>query len=101
VTILPLTAHAARRMAERNITAPMVAAVLRCGDVVPGTEDGTISHRLCGLRVVTSVEHGVIITVCAERSCPAEPGPKRRARLAGQLRRKYSREARLYNGMNW
>lgn len=98
---LPLTLHAQRRMHERDITTPMVATVVQCGTVEPGTEDGTACLRLCDLRVVASIEHGVIITVCASRPHPAKPGPKRLARIPGQERRRFEREARRSGSKGW
>lgn len=97
---LPLTLHAQRRMHERDITTPMVAAVLLSGACVPEA-DGTASYRLCGLRVLVSVEHRTIITVCARRPYPAKPNPKRLARVPGQERRQYEREAKRSGSKGW
>lgn len=92
--MLPLTRHARERMEERGITATMVAAVVHCGEVSPGGEPGTVCHSLCGLRVLSGAEVPVVITAWAERPHPADPGPKRRARLPGQMRRRIEREER-------
>lgn len=98
---LPLTLHACRRMRERDITAPMVAAVLLSGSSEPAAGDGAVCYRLCGLRVLVSIEHRTIITVCASRPHPAKPGPKRLARMPGQERRRHEREARRSGSKGW
>lgn len=97
---LPLTAHAARRMAERDITMPMIRACLAHGEHRPGSQPGTASLHLCGLRVVVGLA-GTIITVSAHRPHPSRPGPKRLARMLGQERRRYEREARRSGSRGW
>lgn len=87
-------------MAERDITAPMVAAVVRCGSPRPGIAPGTIDHTLCGITVVTGWD-GAVITAFTRRQVKAKPNPKRLARLPGQTRRSYEREAKRSGARGW
>ena len=87
-------------MAERDITVPMVAAVVHCGSPQPGIAPGTTHYSLCGITVVTGWD-GTVITAFDRRPAKPKPGPKRSARIPGQLRRKFAREARGERGMYW
>lgn len=98
--MLNLTQHAQERMDERDITIPMVAAVVLSGVPCMGIIPSTRHWNLCGITVV--VRAGRIITVWDRAGRPkGRISPKRLARIPGQLRRKYSREHRTYSGCNW
>lgn len=99
--MLNLTQHAQERMDERDITIPMVAAVVLSGVPCRGIIPSTRHWNLCGITVVSG-SNGYIITVWDRDGRPkGRISPKRLARIPGQLRRKYSREQRIYSGFNW
>lgn len=98
--MLYLTSHARARMAERDITAPMIAAVIVAGQARPGIGPGITYIELCGITVVAD-RAGRIVTILSRRPPKGPLGPKRLARLPGQQRRLYDREARRWSGASW
>lgn len=83
-----LSAHALERMAERDITVPMVEAVLRQGSATPVPEGGE-RINLCGVTVV--LDAGLVVTVFSRSAPMGRISPKRLARMPGQARRRWQR----------
>lgn len=72
---ITLTKHAARRMDERNITWPMIAAVIQHGVQVMVEIYGQVSKRLYGLVVV--MDGNKVVTVMRDRHSMASPAKHR------------------------
>lgn len=94
-----LTQHARARMAERDITAPMVDAVLHSAEHENWTYDGKENLSLCGLTAVVSRDTGAVITVFADGSARCDLTPKRAAKMKSQ--RKRERERRQKRRQEW
>ncbi|MBI5520240.1 MAG: DUF4258 domain-containing protein [Desulfovibrio sp.] len=91
------TTHALERMEQRDLTRPMVEAVLRHGQSEGITAWEGERRTLCGITVVVDAQHGTVVTAFSHRNPPARRSHKRMSRLAGQHKRKMERD-RTNNG---
>ena len=92
------TLHALERMEQRNVTPPMVEAVLRCGTRQPDLDGNGERATLLGFTVVLDPANSTVVTVFDRRNPSARFSPKRVSRLPGQHKRRIERD-RTNNGV--
>jgi len=97
MSAIRFTAHARERMVQRNVTPPMVEAVLRCGTRQPDLDGTGERATLLGFTVVLDAANCTVVTVFDRRNPSARLSPKRVSRLPGQHKRRMERD-RTNNG---